>query len=319
MPNLRQSIRAKIPTQRVLESTALSARVEKRCSPRLARLNTSVTNIKSKHHIKRCPSELQVSLGEFIVDDIPEICASSESDSESDDSDFDTDCPSSPDGEEFANLSGDNIEYMAGEDLACRDSYDSRIESGNEEYEINDFVVDDDDESDGKSEAGSEITITQNIVGNGRSMSFSSAGESETERDGHSVEKSGQSRKDSTTSSGSESSGLFVTDDDEGYGISVGTDSEAFFKLVGDEVDPADVAEEIVDAVSRFTRRCNRHCEPLRLNLTSAMFGDDEVAGAIHMAVEQGMGMYEKMYGSRLLCTVGPKKLSSPNEELPVM
>lgn len=203
---------------------------------------------------------------------------------------------------------------MAADDLGRRDSYDSRIESGNEDYEIDDFVVDD-DSSDEVSEAGSEITITQGIVDGRRGASSSSSyfssstsSSSASESDEQAVVATKQSRKDSTTSRGLASSGLFVTDDDEGYGASLGPDDEVVFKLVDGDVDSADVAEEIADAVLCFSRRCNRHCEPLRLDLTSEMFGEDEVADAMYLAVKQGVGMYEKVGSSRVLCTVGPKK-----------
>lgn len=298
MPELRRSTRPKTPSKKALEFTLQFAGIEKRRSSRIAAQHTAAGK-QNKFKSKQRPTNLQIALTDFVVNDTKvssPIPSDSESNSDSD-SDFDTSCPSSPDGEEFANLSGDNIEYMAGDDLDRRGSYDSRLESGNEDYERDDFVVDDDC-SDGVSDAGSEITITQEVVGE-RGWRYSSSS-SRTETDGK--------RKDSLTSHSSASSGLFVTDDDddEVHAASPTIDVEIIFKALATDFDPADVAEEIVDAVPRFSRRCNRHCEPLRLSLTAEMFADDEVADAVHLAVKQGVGRYEKVQGGRVLCTVGP-------------
>jgi hypothetical protein len=64
---------------------------------------------------------------------------------------------------ELAELSADNLQYVYADVLDRRESYDSRWEARNEDYEHDDFVVDNDDEGDeeGEGSEGSEITLVE--------------------------------------------------------------------------------------------------------------------------------------------------------------
>jgi hypothetical protein len=297
---LRLSGRDRIPTRNFLESTVASL-VDKRRSSRLAQLNTVRT---VQHQItthQAVSTNLRTPLPNFIVDaDSDTHYSEDEGESDSDaetntSSSFEDFCPSSPEAEEFVALSSDSFEYMAGYDLGRRDSYDSRIEPGNEDYTLDDFVVDD-DSLDEMSDAGSEITITSPSADTEYSWSAGihlidtenlSSTSSQSDGTDYSLFKSSSSRRSSAGSSSSKSSALFVTDDDddEEYLNALSPDFETLFYQVGDDVDPADVAEEILDAACRFSRRCNRDSAPLRLELSRDCSEDDAVDEAMQFAV----------------------------------
>jgi hypothetical protein len=268
---LRRSGRDRIPTRNFLESPVAS-RVEKRRSSRFAQLNTVRT---VQHQItthQAVSTNFRTPLPDFIVDADSDTHYSEDEDESDSDADlntsssFEDSCPSSPEAEEFVALSNDSIEYMAGYDLSRRDSYDSRIESGNEDYTLDDFVVDD-DLLDEMSDAGSEITITSPSADTEYSWTAGihlidtenlSSTSSQSDGTDYSLFKSSSSRRSSAGSTSSESSALFVTDDDdsEEYLNALSPDFETLFYQVGDDIDPTDVAEEILDAVCRFSRRC---------------------------------------------------------------
>jgi hypothetical protein len=109
----------------------------------------------------------------------------------------------------------------------------------------------------------------------------------------------------STVTVSSEGSGLFVTDDDESNPLALWPVIDVY-QVVGADVEPADVAEEIVDAVARFSRRCNRHCEPLRLEISKEVWEDEDVSDAVRFAAKQELGRFEEGKGGKWLCTVGP-------------
>jgi hypothetical protein len=77
------------------------------------------------------------------------------------------------------------------------------------------------------------------------------------------------------------------------------------YKLVDAGVEPSDVAEEITDAVMRFSRRCNRLSEPLRLEITREVWEDEDVAEALNAAIERGVGRFEEGKVGRWFCTIG--------------
>jgi hypothetical protein len=52
---------------------------------------------------------------------------------------------------------------------------------------------------------------------------------------------------------------------------------------------PADIAEEVMDTIALFGRRCNRHRELLRLRLGKEMLGDAEVCGVLDRAARLGL------------------------------
>jgi hypothetical protein len=84
------------------------------------------------------------------------------------------------------------------------------------------------------------------------------------------------------------------------------TDLLPAFQVLEEDVDFTDVTEEISDATCRFSRRCNNHCVPLRMVLTSALLEDEEVCDAVQRAVKQGLGTCIDMGDGRVLCHIGP-------------
>jgi hypothetical protein len=216
--------------------------------------------------------------------------------------------------EEHVHLSADNFEYNASDPLDGRASLDSHLDSGNEEYDRDGFVVDDDSEddvsdvtseitinelndidSDADSDADSDFTVTQDPLDRQRRLSISNA--------------SATDRRDSATSTRSSDSGLFVRDPNEKPSTLARHSVTALlpaFQVLQEDVDPADVAEEISDASCRFSRRCNNHCAALRVVLTSALLQDEEVCDAVKRAVKQGLGTCIEVGDGRVLCHVGP-------------
>jgi hypothetical protein len=82
---------------------------------------------------------------------------------------------------------------------------------------------------------------------------------------------------------------------------------ELISQPVSADISPADIAEEIMDATCRFSRRCNRNGAPLRLLLSSKMLEDKEVVDALQNAIKQGLGMIEDVGNDSVLIVVGPK------------
>lgn len=299
---------------------AQPARVEKRRSPRLAELRVNrtafdpdkvhtrittqiVTITMTKTRITKfiddgesddsCPASLTA------VDELEEL---TDSDSESD---FDTSCPSSPESEEHVGFSGDKFEYMAADPLDRHDSYDSRLEPGNEDYLQDDFVVADSCSEDRVFTVGSEITIADDTD------ESSSETDSETTILPKAFSKrklirKATARRISNLSIASPGSGLSITNNEQHKLTTLSSIPESAFKAMSNDIGPSDVAEEIMDAICRFTRRCNRHCPPLRLELTSDFLEDEEVAEAMERGVKRGLGKCEQLDVGRVLYTVGP-------------
>lgn len=132
---------------------------------------------------------------------------------------------SSEDNEEEVDMQQRNGEIC----LDCRVSVDSRLDSGNEDYELDDFVVDSGVSS--VSEYGSEITITSSTS----SLTSDESGCKEREE-----------RKSSEASTAS--TGLFVSDPTS---TSPSALSSTCLPVTCDDFSPADVAEEINDAIIR--------------------------------------------------------------------
>jgi hypothetical protein len=99
-----------------------------------------------------------------------------------------------------------------------------------------------------------------------------------------------------TTSTGS---GLFVSDPNDNFKLSspppttLSLTTSSLLQPLTNGIEPTDVAEEIIDAVCRFSRRCNRYCSPLRLSLTNDLLRDDEVKDTLEIAVKAGLGRLE--------------------------
>jgi hypothetical protein len=316
--NLRRSTRVRTATAKVRASAADTPRIEKRRSPRLTDLRniwksldadtvqtrittrivtttTTTTKTRIAKFIDDGASENSGSDGSGTSDEIEEL---TDDDMESD---SEASCPSSPEPEEHVGLTGDWFEYMAADPLDRRESYDSRLEEGNE-YLYDDFIVGDDYDDD-VSTVGSEITIGNDV--DEVSTATDSDGTMTPERKRRLVSKMSV-RRSSKTSIASSSSGLFVTDDKELGSMAIAPPPEAVYKAVGIDVEPADVVEEITDALCRFSRRCNQLCPPLRLELTSNLLEDEEAADAMQRGIKQGLGKCIRIEDGRVLYTVGP-------------
>jgi hypothetical protein len=112
------------------------------------------------------------------------------------------------------------------------------------------------------SECGSEITVTPET--------FYEDEEEEEDRG-----RSGKVSIERKSWSSSSASGLFVRDRNEHttpdfprWDACV-EDTQPSFQITDEGVEAADVAEEIMDAVCRFSRRCNRYSAPLRISLSN--------------------------------------------------
>ena len=191
-------------------------------------------------------------------------------------------------------LTGDNFAYRAADPLDRRESYDSRLEEGNEEYEIDGFVVGD-DESEEEDEGGwdDEVTVYGDEEEGGEDTVMS---DSDSERDDGS-----SSIPQAHSSIPSPSHTLFVSSASSTSSLSI----SALFTPIPSSTAPSDVAEEINDAVSRFSRRCNRNSEPLRLELTAFIWADEEVREAVERAVSMALGEYAEVDAGSVIVTVG--------------
>ncbi|CAI6328678.1 unnamed protein product [Periconia digitata] len=181
-----------------------------------------------------------------------------------------------------------------------KESYDSRYESGNEDYELNDFVVDDDVSI--KSESDATIKAHSPTYNTRRASAITST---------LSVISEATRRSKSSTSSR-----LFFSESEDGIQT---LDMMAWLQLgiasddpedVGEGVvtEPsAEVVEEISDAVAMFSRRCNRGRPPIRLRLSSFAGKDGEVKEALDRAVDLGLGRKLSLRDGTKLWTIGPK------------
>jgi hypothetical protein len=276
--------RTKKPTPKPL--AAKSCGIQKPRSPRRQRDKTirGATDLEDLERQNAQPSKTKAAnLSSSLVDE----------------SAFDSLREEETESDELVALSGDNIEYNSGDQLDRRDSYDSRLDSGNEDYELDDFVVAD-DEDDSISDIGSEITVTSEDSVEGRLGHFSIAESSIVE---HEI-----TTKKLSLGSSSSGSGLFVSDpNDRAAYIAALSSLEPISQPVSADITPADIAEEIMDATCRFSRRCNRDGAPLRLVLSSQMLEDKEVVDALQNAIKQGLGMIEDVGNDSVLIVVGPK------------
>jgi hypothetical protein len=226
-------------------------------------------------------------------------------------------------------LSNDNIQYAYADVLDRRESYDSRCEGGNEDYEYDDFVVDDDEEDDDEAESvDSEVTLVKEDGDgegsvDGEENENSEDEDSETERKLSIVSLSpapcsntedAEERKESSCSihSGSStSSGLFLSEHPplSQPTLALLAAQEPFLNLPISSAEPEDIAEEITDAITLFSRRCNRNRTPMRLRLSRETLEDEEVLDALELAGKLGLARGVDMgdvEGSVGWC-VGPK------------
>jgi hypothetical protein len=302
-PPLRRSRRFRTLPKRLHDPAPQLPPIEKRSSARLRKVTQSkvvktiVQTKRTIHYLIDDPKPRE-RISQFVEDS-----ASEEADTEDDEDEENTE------SDELLNLTADGIEYNAADPLDRRDSHDSRLDSGNEEYEVDDFVVNDDSD-DSASEIGSEITLygSDDDVSDidGRFTATPSLVDEQYVLS--TVDPGSNTRKDSAASTRSSDSGLFVRDPDDlpqSLSPCLVDLSLPTSQVLGNNAEPSDIAEEISDAVCRFSRRCNRHCAPLRLELSSECFTNAEVNDAIERAIKQGLGSCTNVGDGRVLCIVG--------------
>ncbi|CAO2648331.1 Nn.00g075980.m01.CDS01 [Neocucurbitaria sp. VM-36] len=228
---------------------------------------------------------------------------------------------------ELANLSGDNVAFTTADIVDRRESYDSRYESGNEEYELDDFVVGDDTdtgdgsstdmEAEGSSDDGhsldeDDVPVPRRVIK--RRISI---------REQYKVEVGEKVRKASaisTRSLSSVSSGLFVTDEDDppeslpGYPSTPPSDLtpltpefEHYMELPIATAALEEIMEEIMDAISLFSRRCNRKRTPLRLRLGGDALEDEEIIEALQNAMSLQMAQSSKLEDGTEVWVIRPR------------
>lgn len=233
-----------------------------------------------------------------------------------------------PESEEHIPGSIDNMYYRTADVLDRRDSLDSRYESGNEEYELDGFVVADEYLSDGEgSVAGSDVTLLDDEEEEGEEMDGVVDGDGEEEDGSELTESSvemigtkgfGESRKMSTTSMNSSGSGLFVSDQEDPpvvlLELVLQDDMVDIFDATGKqfmalplcEEAAEDVAEDIHDAICFFSRRCNRSKLPLMFRLDRKTLEDEEVSAAIEQACRLKLGQTMDLGDGTQGVRVGP-------------
>jgi hypothetical protein len=122
-----------------------------------------------------------------------------------------------------------------------------------------------------------------------------------------------EERKPSITSTrpgSSTSSGLFVSEHPSTplspTTLALLAAQEPFLSLPISNAEPEDVAEEITDAITLFSRRCNRNRAPPRLKLSREMLQDEEVLDALELAGKLELARGMEM-GDSVGWVVGPK------------
>lgn len=219
-------------------------------------------------------------------------------------------------------LSHDQIEYHHSHNLQPRRgashrpslaSYDSRLESGNLDYEADSFVVDDDqtllmedsDESDfdDRPSPPSALNLAINMnryplpttyrrpdLNPIRTSSLFST---------YSTYPTASSASPWRVPVSAASSRLFFSDPDGDGGADAKLPpwTDLGFQTGGEAREApliaeasADVVEEIMDAVTMFSRRVNRGRESVRLRLAAAVLEDEEIRGLLEDAVRVGLG-----------------------------
>ncbi|KAF1834622.1 hypothetical protein BDW02DRAFT_630264 [Decorospora gaudefroyi] len=229
---------------RVQKSTPKSTR----CSARLAALNEEEEEEEEVEEEER--------LDFSFIDDATSL-SSGESESESE-SDEDSDG-----GGDFS----DDSTYA--ERVDREESYDSRLEEGNEEYERDGFVVGDGEESEisilseGEEEEEGEI-------------------DSEVEDEDEQTDNDTQEDDNTTTPSqtSTSSSSLFIS--------AYPTRTPDFSLLPLSTAAPEDIAEDVTDLMALLSRRCNRDRAPLLLRLREDVLMDGEVVDALGRARRLG-------------------------------
>ncbi|KAF2443415.1 hypothetical protein P171DRAFT_495133 [Karstenula rhodostoma CBS 690.94] len=293
----------------------LAARNKKPQPPRV------VTSTKKPH--RKTPQVIEEPSSEEDSDE------ATEADSEDEFSMEDDSAESEDEFHENANMSHDHLEFLNSHDLQhspgrsySAQSYDSRLEPGNELYEQDDFVVDDEEsvvmeyseDSSGESEDDTdeddlEINMERDPfrVGYrpvGRSHRASSIFSGVERRRRSSTAISPKTVPVPRRSSGGSyarrrSSSLFVSD--RVGDTSISRQFAPWPQTAGDGVEDdveaplieqasEEVVEEIIDAIALFSRRVYRNRPPVRLRLAAAVLEDKETRDALESAIRTGLG-----------------------------
>ncbi|KAF1951998.1 hypothetical protein CC80DRAFT_573034 [Byssothecium circinans] len=225
------------------------------------------------------------------------------SDSSSSSSDFSTDNEESEDDEfgENADLSADNFEWRASDEINTNrhHSLDSRYGPENEDYEMDDFVVGDDEEIEEWSGSDEEDEEVRRSIRRVSALSTISALSSLAEDTSSRSSKLFYSDLEHRASQLDELSWMdFVVAHD-----SSPRDDEPLVTEAS-----ADIVEEILDAMAIFSRRCNRKKKPVKLRLASAVMRDEEVKEALERAAKLGLGRKISLHDGSKRWTIGPKE-----------
>ncbi|KAF2688912.1 hypothetical protein K458DRAFT_401018 [Lentithecium fluviatile CBS 122367] len=233
-------------------------------------------------------------------------------------SDSSTDSESSDEGDsddeygELADLSADNLEWSTADevDVGRHLSYDSRCEPGNEDYEMDEFVIGDEEGVGVWSEREDEdVEVDEEEdeyeddleVGDGNAT------------DAHDTRRQEPEIRIKSRRSSNESKLFFSDPDDKSNPLALpslsdlGFEVEAKNELLVAEAN-ADIVEEIVGALTLFPRRCNRGRKPVRLRLAAGVLEDREVREALESALRLGLGRKISLRDGSKWWKIGPNE-----------
>jgi hypothetical protein len=196
------------------------------------------------------------------------------------DSDFTGNDHSDSDSDELNDMLFENVEGQPADGASRNASYDSRCDPGNEDYELDDFVVADesDQESEVDTEAENKDTAKVDIDLRKRKL----------------IRKLTPRKRSSTPST---SSKLFCSGTEDGQFsqrrpslVICPTDSSSSPAGIFISDDPEEIVEQIMDALALYSRRCNRKRPPTTLILSPSALMDPDVRGGLEDAIRLGLG-----------------------------
>jgi hypothetical protein len=212
---------------------------------------------------------------------------------------------------EHTRVSSDENEWQAVYDLyrGRHLSYDSRLDSGNEEYELDGFVVEDDEELEEKSRSGEEEV---SLLESGVKRSLTRRAEEKPKERNVSIEslESGLFWSDRTptvaSTSTSRCSSIIIAP-------SPSPSSTSLRKVsIFNSDEPDEIVECINDGIALFSRRCNASRPAMMLTLSKEILGNYNVKCALQDAIRLGLSKRVDMEIEDKECWVigRPKKCS---------
>ncbi|KAF2652799.1 hypothetical protein K491DRAFT_695232 [Lophiostoma macrostomum CBS 122681] len=203
------------------------------------------------------------------------------SDTESDaESHSSNDKHSDSDADELENLSHASFASKPTEMVSRNASYDSRYDPGNENYELDEFVVADESSygSEAVTDSEEEHTFEVGIDLRNRRL----------------VRDASPRKRFSTPST---SSKLFCSETEDGQSskrrpslVIAPTESPKSPAAIFISDDPEEIVEQIMDALALYSRRCNRKHAPTTLILSPSTLQDSDVRAGLDDATKQGLG-----------------------------